>query len=81
MGLMKRYPQDFKYVFKHFPFQPQRKTFELSEMAAAAQELSNEAFWVVHDFPFTREGQNVAKLDKGVIRQKIEQILKKKDMI
>ncbi len=78
MGLMKRYPQNFKYVFKHFPFQPQGKTFELSEMAAAAQEVSNEAFWVVHDFLFTREGQNVAKLDKGVIRQKIEQILKEK---
>lgn len=78
MGLMKRYPQDFKYIFKHFPFEPQGKTFELSEMAAAAQEVSHEAFWLIHDFFFTKEGQNVAKLDKGVIRQKIEQLLKEK---
>lgn len=78
MGIMKRYPQDFKYIFKHFPFEPQGKTFELSEMAAAAQEVSNEAFWTIHDFLFTQEGQNVARLDKGVIRQKIEQLLKEK---
>ena len=78
IGLMKRYPQDFKYVFKHFPFQPQGKTFELSEMAAAAQEVSNEAFWIVHDFFFTQEGQNIANLEKGVVKLKIEQLLKGK---
>jgi protein-disulfide isomerase len=78
MGLMKRYPQDFKYIFKHFPFQPQGKTFELSEMAAAAQEVNNEAFWVIHDFFFTKEGQNIANLEKGVIKQKVEQLLKGK---
>jgi protein-disulfide isomerase len=78
VGLMKRYPQDFKYVFKHFPFQPQGKTFELSEMAAAAQEVSNEAFWIVHDFFFTQEGQNIANLEKGVVKLKIEQLLKGK---
>jgi protein-disulfide isomerase len=78
MGLMKRYPQDFRYIFKHFPFQPQGKTFELSEMATAAQEVSNEAFWVVHDFLFTGEGQNVAKLEKGAVKQRVEQLLKAK---
>jgi protein-disulfide isomerase len=78
MGLMKRYPQDFKYIFKHFPFQPQGKTFELSEIAAAAQEVSNEAFWIVHDFFFTKEGQDIANLEKGVVMQKIEQLLKGK---
>jgi len=78
MGLMKRYPQDFKYIFKHFPFQPQGKTFELSEIAAAAQEVSNEAFWVVHDFLFTTEGQNLANLEKNPVKQKVEQLLKGK---
>jgi protein-disulfide isomerase len=78
MELMKRYPQDFKYVFKHFPFQPQGKTFELSEMAAAAQEVTNEAFWLIHDFFFTKEGQNIANLEKGAVKQKVEQLLKGK---
>jgi len=78
MGLLKRYPQDFKYIFKHFPFQPQGKTFELSEMAAAAQEVSNEAFWVIHDFFFTKEGQDIGNLDKGAVKQKVEQLLKGK---
>jgi protein-disulfide isomerase len=78
MGLLKRYPQDFKYIFKHFPFQDQGRTFELSEMAAAAQEVSNEAFWIVHDFFFTKEGQDIANLEKGAVRQKVEQLLKGK---
>jgi protein-disulfide isomerase len=78
MGIMKRYPHDFKYMFKHFPFQPQGRTFELSEMAAAAQEVSNEAFWIVHDFFFTKEGQDMANQEKGVVKQKVEQLLKGK---
>jgi protein-disulfide isomerase len=77
-ALLGKYPKEIRYIFKHFPFQPQGITFELSEMATAAQEVSNEAFWLIHDFLFTREGQNVAKLDKAVIRQKIEQLLKEK---
>jgi len=76
--LIKRYPNDIRYVFKHFSFQPQGRTFELSEMAAAAQEISNEAFWVIHDFFFTDEGQNIASLEKNVVKQKVEQILKGK---
>jgi protein-disulfide isomerase len=76
--LMKRYPQEFKYIFKHFPFQPQGKTFELSELAAAAQEVGNEAFWIVHDFFFTQEGQDTANLEKGAVKLKVEQLLKGK---
>lgn len=67
-----------KYVFKHFPLQPQGKTFELSEMAAAAQSLSDEAFWMVHDFLFSADGQALAKGEMGPLKQKIEQILKEK---
>lgn len=76
--LMKRYPEDFKYLFKHFPFQTQGRTFALSEMAAAAQEVSNEAFWLIHDFFYTKEGQDIANLEKRVVKQKVEQILKRK---
>ena len=47
-------------------------------MAAAAQEISNEAFWVVHDFFFTKEGQDMANLEKGAVKQKVEQLLKGK---
>ncbi len=77
-GLLKRYPKEFKYIFKHFPFQPQGKTFELSEFAAAAQEVSAEAFWLIHDFFFTKEGQDLAQMEKEVIKQKVEQLLKGK---
>jgi len=78
MGLMKRHPQDFKYIFKHFPFQPGGKTFELSEMAAAAQEISHEAFWLIHDFLFTKEGRDIAHQEKEAIKEKVEQLLKGK---
>jgi len=78
MDLIKRYPNDIRYIFKHFPFQPQGKTFELSEMAAAAQEVSSEVFWIVHDFFFTKEGQNIANLEKGAMKQKIEKMLMEK---
>jgi protein-disulfide isomerase len=75
---MERHPQDVRYVFKHFPFQPQGKTFDLSEMAAAAQKISNEAFWVVHDFFFSNEGQALMKGEAGEVRRKIEELLKEK---
>jgi protein-disulfide isomerase len=78
MELIKRYPNDIRYVFKHFPFQPQGKLFELSELTAAAQEVNNEAFWLIHNFFFTDEGQNVARLEKEAVKQKIEQLLKGK---
>lgn len=76
--LIEKYPQEIRYIFKHFPFQPQGRTFELSEFAAAAQEVSNEAFWMVHDFFFTQEGQNIANLEKGAVNLRVEQLLKGK---
>ncbi len=76
--LMEKHPRDIKYVFKHFPLQSLGKSFELSEMVAAAQELSQEAFWVIHDFLFSDEGQALVKEEKGKIKEKIEQILKEK---
>jgi protein-disulfide isomerase len=75
---VERHPQDVRYVFKHFPFQPQGKTFDFSEMAAAAQKTSNEAFWVVHDFFFSNEGQALMKGETEGVKQKVEQILKEK---
>ena len=76
--LIQKHPQEMRYIFKHFPLQPQGKTFELSEMAAAGQEVNNEAFWLIHDFFFTEEGQSVMSLEKEVIKQKIGQLLKGK---
>lgn len=76
--LMEQHPADIRYVFKHFPFQTQGKAFELSEMAAATQEVSNEAFWVVHDFLFSNEGQALIGGDKEALKRKIEQILEEK---
>ena len=76
--LLGRYPKEIRYIFKHFPFQPEGTAFELSEMAAAAQDVSPEAFWVVHDFLFTNEGQNVAKLERKAVQMKVEQLLREK---
>jgi len=73
--LIEKYPKSMKYVFKHFPLQQQGKTFELSEMAAAAQALSDGAFWMVHDFLFSADGQTLVKGDMGPLKQKIEQLL------
>jgi protein-disulfide isomerase len=77
--LIQKHPQEIRYVFKHFPFQPQGRTFELSEMAAAAQEVSNDAFWIVHDFLFTDEGQSAASLERKAVQLKIEQLLREKN--
>jgi protein-disulfide isomerase len=77
-NLFGKSPKEVRYIFKHFPFQQEGKTFELSEMAAAAQEVSSEAFWLVHDFLFTNEGQNVAKLEKKAVQAKVEQLLREK---
>jgi protein-disulfide isomerase len=75
---IEKHPQDIRYVFKHFLFQSQGKAFDLSEMAAAAQKISDEAFWTVHDFFFSNEGQALMKEGKDGMRPKIEQILKEK---
>lgn len=76
--LLEKYPQEIRYVFKHFPLQPKGIQFELSEMAAATQEVSQEAFWAIHDFFFSDEGQPLVKKDKEVLKKKIEEILKQK---
>jgi protein-disulfide isomerase len=77
--LLEKHPKEIRYIFKHFPFQPQGRTFELSELAAAAQEVGQEAFWLVHDFLFTNEGQNVAKLERKAVQMKVEQLLREKN--
>ena len=74
--LLEKYPQDIKYIFKHFPLQG--KTSDLPEMAAVVQAVNNEAFWVVHDFFFSEEGQGLINKGKDVLKHKIEEILKEK---
>jgi len=76
--LLGKYPQEIRYVFKHFPLQPRGIQFELSEMAAATQEVGQEAFWAVHDFFFSDEGQNLVRKERDVLKKKIEEILKEK---
>ena len=77
-GLLEKYPKEIKYVFKHYPLQTQGKPFEVSELVAAVQEVSPEAFWVVHDFLFTDEGQTLLKEEKETVKKKIEEILRGK---
>jgi protein-disulfide isomerase len=79
-GLLKKYPQDIKYVFKHFPLQPHGKARELSEMVAAVQMVSNEAFWTIHDFFFSDEGQAMINNRKEQLRLRIEIILNQKGL-
>ncbi len=76
--LLGKYPQDIKYVFKHFPLQRQGKSFNLSVMASAAGQVNQEAFWLIHDFLFTEEGQTLAKNGTDPLRKKIEQIFAQK---
>jgi protein-disulfide isomerase len=76
--LLKRHPKEIRYIFKHFPFQPEGTAFELSDMAAATQDVSPEAFWVVHDFLFTKEGQALGNLGRKAVQLKIEYLLKEK---
>ncbi len=79
-GLLQNYPQDIKYVFKHFPLQSNGKARDLSEMVAAVQMVSNEAFWVIHDFFFSDEGQTIINNGKEQLRLRIEIILKQKGL-
>ena len=74
--LLEKYPQDIKYVFKHFPLQAQGKAFELSEMIAATQEVGKESFWIIHDFFFSDEGQALVNLEREPLKRKIGEILK-----
>jgi len=77
--MLERHPQMIRYVFKHFPLKSLQGSFELSEIAASAQSLSDEAFWMVHDFFFSPEGQMIIREDVSVVIKKVEEILKKKD--
>jgi len=76
--LLGKHPQDLRYVFKHFPLQHQGRPFDLSALISAVQEVNNEAFWLVHDFMFSDEGQTFVKKEKEVVKQKIEQVLQEK---
>jgi len=75
---MEKHPADIHYVFKHYSSGPQGEISDFSEMAAAAQEIGNEAFWLVHDFFFSNEGQVLTKGERGQAKERIEQILKEK---
>ena len=75
---LEKHPKEIKYVFKHFPLQGQGKPVEISEMIAACQELGREAFWPIHDFFFSSEGQSLVKGEKAAVKKKIEEILKEK---
>lgn len=76
--LLEKYPQDIKYVFKHFPLPSLAGSFELAEMAASVQVTKDEAFWVLHDFFFADEGQAFIKEGGELLRQKINGILTEK---
>ena len=75
---LEKYPNDIKYIFKHFPFQSQQQSVDFSVLVAAVQEVSDEAFWLIHDFMFSNEGQALANADKGAVKKKIEAMLKEK---
>lgn len=76
--VMEKNPKDLRYIFKHLPLQTQGKSFEVSEMAAAVQEVNPEAFWMIHDFLYSQEGQNLIKGEKESIKQKFVEMLKEK---
>lgn len=77
-GLLEKYPQEIKYVFKHFPLQSNAKARELSEMVAAVQMVNNEAFWAVHDFFFSDDGQAIINNGKEPLKLRIEIMLKQR---
>ena len=76
--LLGKYPQDIQYVFKNYPLQRQGKPFDLSAMVGAVEEVSKEAFWLIHDFFFSDEGQIFVKAGNDAVKQKVEQMLKEK---
>jgi protein-disulfide isomerase len=76
--VLERHPQMIRYVFKHFPLKSLQGSFELSEIAASAQSLSDEAFWMIHDFFFSPEGQMIIREDVSVVIKKVEEILKER---
>lgn len=76
--MLENHPQEIRYVFKHFPLKTLEGAFELSEIAASAQMVSDDAFWMVHDFFFSPEGQTVVREEINVVTKKVEEMLKMK---
>lgn len=76
--MLERHPQTIRYIFKHFPLKSLQGSFELSEIAASAQFISDEAFWLVHDFFFSPEGQMIVREEMSVVTKKVEEVLKEK---
>jgi len=73
-----KYPQDLRYVFKHYPLKRQGKPFDLSAMITAVEEVNTDAFWLIHDYLFSDEGQVFVKGTNEAVKQKVEQILQEK---
>jgi len=76
--MLGNHSQMIRYVFKHFPLKSLQGSFELSEIAASAQVLGGEAFWIIHDFFFSPEGQVIIREDVSVVIKKVEEILKER---
>ena len=74
--MLENHPQMIRYVFKHFPLQSLQGAFELSEIAASAQVLGDGAFWMIHDFFFSPEGQVIIREDVNIVIRKVEAILR-----
>jgi protein-disulfide isomerase len=77
-GLLEKYPRDIRYVLKHFPLPSEGNSFDLAVLAAAAQEIGAEAFWVVHSFLFSPEGEKLSGGDLGALKKRIEEVLRAK---
>lgn len=69
--ILKKYPDDVKYVFKHFPlgFHNWAKTAAIAAQCAAEQ--SADAFWKLHDSYFeaqrTLTPENIMEMTKGYL--------------
>ncbi|MBM4322018.1 MAG: hypothetical protein FJ115_00540 [Deltaproteobacteria bacterium] len=73
--MLENHPQAIRYVFKHFPMKSLQGSFELSEVAAAAQSLGDQAFWMIHDYFFSPEGQAIVREEIDVVIKKVEEML------
>jgi len=76
--LLKKYPQDIRYIVKHFPLRSEGNSFDLAVLAAASQEIHPEAFWIVHSFLFSEEGEKLSAGDFAGLKKRIKEILKEK---
>ena len=76
--LLEKYPQDIRYVVKHFPLRSEGNSFDLAVLAAASQEIHPGAFWIVHSFLLSEEGEKRSAGDFGGLKKRIEQILNEK---